>query len=234
MSELRYRPEERPPAPDRPRHPDSPLERDRQATGNAAADTRRAFNDVPHYDADAPFKRPVSKPDGYLRDDISGTARTPVMLADRGYLLRKDQAESPHRLESAESDRVNAPGTVERPDFYVPNDDRAPSRYGDAFTRLDGTRTPCLDGPPCREDTRQGWAGDCGIIAALGAVAGHRPDDITRSIRPNGDGTYQVTLCETRQNGGVSEPTGRDIELTVTPEVPVCDDDPARGNGVRR
>jgi hypothetical protein len=79
---------------------------------------------------------------------------------------------------------------------------------------------------PRREDTRQGWAGDGGIIAALGAVAAHRPEDITGRIRPQEDGTYLVTLCETRQHGGVSEPTGRNIELTVTPELPVFDEEP--------
>ena len=40
------------------------------------------------------------------------------------------------------------------------------------------------------------------------------------------DGSYQVTLSEARGSEGVSEPTGRDIELTVTPELPVNDDEP--------
>jgi hypothetical protein len=79
---------------------------------------------------------------------------------------------------------------------------------------------------PRREQTTQGWAGDCGIIAALGAVAANKPDEITRRVRPQEDGSYRVTLSEARESGGIAEPTGRDIELKVTPELPVYDDEP--------
>jgi hypothetical protein len=223
MSELRYRPPETVPAPDRPPRPDFARQPDRQP----APDGRPARDDVTRYEADAQFKRPVAKPDGYLPDDTGGTAPPPLALADRGYWLHRDQAEAPRRPEPVESDHADALRTVvERPDFDVPDDELSPDRYGDPLTRPDGTRIPCLDGPPRREDTRQGWAGDCGIIAALGAVAGHRPEDITRRIQPLEDGSYQVTLSEARQNGGITEPTGRDIELRITPELPVRDDDP--------
>ena len=84
-----------------------------------------------------------------------------------------------------------------------------------------------MNGPPRREETRQGWAGDCGIIAALGAVAAHRPDEISRRVSLREDGSYQVTLSEARGSEGVSEPTWRDIELTVTPELPVSKEDPS-------
>ncbi|HEY1920873.1 MAG TPA: hypothetical protein VGH27_35335 [Streptosporangiaceae bacterium] len=116
---------------------------------------------------------------------------------------------------------------VDRPDFHDPNDQHSPDLYGDPLFRPDGSRVPCFDGPPRREQTRQGWPGDCGIIAALGSVAKFQPDELTRRIRPQEDGSYQVTLSETRVSGGVSEPTGREIELTVSPELPVHSDDPA-------
>ena len=135
-------------------------------------------------------------------------------------------AGAPRLREGDDSD--DAPcAVVNRPDFRDPLDDRSPDRYGTPLTRSDGTRIPCLDGLPRREETSQGWVGDCGIIATLGAVAAHRPDEITRrSAPPREDGSYQVTLNEARGSDGVTEPTGRDIELTVTPELPVNDDDP--------
>ncbi len=115
---------------------------------------------------------------------------------------------------------------MDRPDFRDPLDDRSPDRYGTPLTRSDGTRIPCLNGPPRREQTRQGWAGDCGIIATLGAVAAYRPEEIARRVLTQEDGSFQVTLSEARGSGGVTEPTGREIELTVTPELPVYDENP--------
>jgi hypothetical protein len=192
---------------------------------------------VPHYDADAPLKRPIAKPDGYLPDDTGGTAPTPTTLRGRAdwsirrddpdLTWRKDPADAPALREVTEADRTDALRTVVgRPDCRNPDRTRAPDRYGDPLTRPDGSKIPCLDGPPRREQTSQGWAGDCGIIATLGAVAAHRPEDITRRIRPRQDGSHQVTLSEAHWVGAVSEPTGRDIELTVTPEVPIFDRDP--------
>jgi hypothetical protein len=189
---------------------------------------------VPHYDADAAFKRPVAKPDGYLPDDTApapttfrGRADWSIRRDDPDLTWRKDPADAPALREVTEADHADILRTVvDYPDFRDDADELSPDRYGDPLTRPDGTRVPCLNGPPRREDTRQGWAGDCGIIAALGAVAGHRPEDITRRIRPRDDSSYQVTLSEARQNGGITEPTGREIELTVTPELPVRDDVP--------
>jgi hypothetical protein len=233
MGELRHRPPETLPASDRPQHPDSPRLPDRQP----APDSRPARDDATGYDADAQFKHPVAKPDGYLPDDTGGTAPVPTALRERAdwsirrdpdLTWRKDPAKAPALREATDADRTDRiRAVVDRPDCHNPAGGRAPDRYGDPLTYQDGTRIPCLDGPPRREETRQGWAGDCGIIATLGAVAAHKPGEITRRIRPQEDGTYLVTLSETCQRGsGVSEPTGRDIALTVTPKVPVFDDDP--------
>jgi hypothetical protein len=190
---------------------------------------------VPHYDADAEFKHPVRKPDGY--DGTGGTAPAPTAPRervdwstrhdDRDLTWRKDPAEAPALKEVTDADRADTLQTVvDQPDCRNPDLTRAPDRYADPLTRPDGSTIPCLDGPPRREQTAQGWAGDCGIIAALGAVAAHRPEDITRRIQPREDGSYQVTLSEAHWSDAVSVPTGRDIELTVTPELPVFDADP--------
>jgi hypothetical protein len=135
-----------------------------------------------------------------------------------------DRVELPRPAEGDRADVLRA--VVDRPAFRDPTVRHPPDRYGDPLTRPDGSRIPCFDGPPRREQTEQGWAGDCGIIAALGAVAAHKPEEITRRIRPQDDGSYRVTLSETERHGGVTEPTGRDVELIVTPELPVYDDDP--------
>jgi hypothetical protein len=234
MSELRYGPPETAPVADRPHPPDSPRQLDRQPESGVG----RARDHVVRYDADAQSKHPVAKPEGYLPDDTGGTAPAPSALRERGdwstrrddpdLTWRRDPAEAPALTEAAEADRADAlRGVVDRPDCHNPDGTRAPDRYGDPLTRPDGSRIPCLDGPPRREQTGQGWAGDCGIITALGAVAAHRPEDISHRIQPREDGCHQVTLSEAHWVGAVSKPTGRDIELTVTPEVPVFDKEPS-------
>jgi hypothetical protein len=72
------------------------------------------------------------------------------------------------------------------------------SDYGPPPDRPDGTPIPCFDGPPTREQTVQGQLGDCGVIATIGAIAGHRPEAIRDCVRPNDDGSYEVRLHETR------------------------------------
>jgi len=260
------------PAQGRDRAPDSAVRADRidgQSSGDglkhparrlSASDLDRISRDRVSYDADAEFKRPVPKPEGYLPDDTGGRTAPGVAPRERdnrytgtgwpdgpaelvsplrqdgpGITLR-DDLESTRwagldwaldSYEAADGDRPDAiREVVDRPHFYDPTDDRSPDRYGDPLTRPDGSRIPCLDGPPRREQTRQGWAGDCGIIAALGAVAARKPDEIANRVRQE-DGSYQITLSEARGSGGVTEPTGRDIELTVTPELPVSRDDPS-------
>ncbi|MCN9241344.1 C2 family cysteine protease [Streptomyces sp. RY43-2] len=116
---------------------------------------------------------------------------------------------------------------VDKPEFQVPERLLPPDRYGTPLDRPDGTRTPLFNGPPKREQTRQGALGDCGIIATLGAVAGHRPQDISNAIRENEDGTYEVHFHGAKSVGiGRYEPTGDSIRLTVTPDLPVYDEFP--------
>jgi hypothetical protein len=248
MSELRYRRPDQVTAPgsDEPQRRDPP-DRGQEITerteinARPAADARPA-RDGGGYDADAEFKRPIPKPPGYLPDDTGGRASVWAALRRRGDRVaepsgRHDPVEitKPARREASAgaprlregNDSGDAPrAVVDRPDFRDPLDDRSPDRYGTPLTRSDGTRIPCLNGPPHREQTRQGWAGDCGIIATLGAVAAYRPEEIARRVLTQEDGSYQVTLSEAGGSGGVTEPTGREIELTVTPELPVYDENP--------
>jgi len=63
------------------------------------------------------------------------------------------------------------------------------------------------------------------VIATLGAIAWHRPEVIEGCVRPDEHGTYEVRLHETRYvpEQGRSEPTGRMVTLTVTPDLPMRD-----------
>ncbi|MFD9394401.1 C2 family cysteine protease [Streptomyces sp. NPDC060000] len=117
--------------------------------------------------------------------------------------------------------------TVDRPDFQLPGRMYGPDAYGTPLDRPDGTRTPLFDGVPGREQTQQGALGDCGIIATLGAVAEHRPQDIMDRVKENEDGTYEVSLNEAKRVGsGRFEPTGAIVKLTVTRDLPVYSEMP--------
>ncbi|MGW0996640.1 C2 family cysteine protease [Streptomyces sp. NPDC002523] len=116
---------------------------------------------------------------------------------------------------------------VDRPEFQVPERMFPPELYGTPLDRPDGTRTPLFDGPPKRKQTKQGALGDCGVIATLGAVAEHRPQDIMNAIRENEDGTYEVRFHGAKSVGvGRYEPTGDIIKLTVTPDLPIFEEFP--------
>ncbi|MET9291860.1 toxin glutamine deamidase domain-containing protein [Streptomyces sp. NPDC003077] len=103
-----------------------------------------------------------------------------------------------------------------------------PDRYGTPLDRPDGTRVPLFDGPPSREQTKQGAIGDCGIIATLGAVASRYPDLLQDMIRETEDGNYEVRFHEVaRNNYGNQAPTGRILTVRVTPDLPVYSDFPS-------
>ncbi|MFF3847095.1 C2 family cysteine protease [Streptomyces sp. NPDC002328] len=119
--------------------------------------------------------------------------------------------------------------SVDKPDFQVPEKMYPPDRYGTPLDRPDGTRTPLFEGVPTREQSKQGELGDCGVIATLGAVAGHRPQDIMNCVKENEDGTYEVLFHEAKSVGvGRYEPTGNVVRLTVTADLPVHDEIPDR------
>ena len=193
--------------------------------GRRPADQRPVRTEAPSYDANAEFKKGVPRPPGYAPDDTGERASRTPAATTRGIEWHHDERsarETPDPREAHEADVADPPrAVVDRPAFRDPRDRFSPDRYGDPLTRPDGTRVPLMNGPPHREQTRQGWVGDCGLIAALGAVAAHRPDELTSRVRENADGSYQVRLSEAQQTDTGASPTGRDVELTVTPKLPV-------------
>ena len=197
----------------------------RYDTGRYEADHRESDrNGVDRYDADAEFKRGIPRPPGYQPDDTGRLSPRSGAVPSSELHHERPPAEIPRR----DIDRGDTPRAyVDRPAINDPFDNRPPDRYADPLTRADGTRIPCFNGPPRREQAAQGWAGDCGLIAALGSVAAHRPGDITGRVRPEQDGTYTVSLSEARRTDCGAAPTGRGIDLTITGEMPVYDEDPA-------
>ncbi|MGH3381167.1 MAG: hypothetical protein ACRDP6_41185, partial [Actinoallomurus sp.] len=123
----------------------------------------------------------------------------------------------------ARVERPGLPGARTVPDL-------APDRYGTPLQRADGTRTPLFTGEPTREQTELGALGDHALISVFGGVAGHRPELIRDVVRETGDGDYEVRLHETTYSprGHRTDPTGRRVSLTVTPDLPVFADAPER------
>ncbi|WP_369077248.1 C2 family cysteine protease [Symbioplanes lichenis] len=123
-----------------------------------------------------------------------------------------------HQVTVAEPDQVSVPT----------------SGYGRVLDPATGQPVPLFDGPPARHQARQGGVGDCGMIATIGAVAGHRPDLLSRMIQPNPDGTVDVVFHETSLPGAVVTPTGRELRITVTPDVPLTSFDTTESAYVRQ
>jgi len=100
--------------------------------------------------------------------------------------------------------------------------------YGRPVDPYSGASVPLWRGMPRREQVQQGILGDCGMLASIGAVAGHSPQTIGGLFRPNPDGTVDVLLHESSLPGDRTTPTGRRLRITVTPDVPVLADPPPR------
>ncbi len=128
---------------------------------------------------------------------LAGVPRPPDALPDdtgRAYLRwHRDRRQQDTRRSADDHPAANPPPDqgpadrlhphIDRPPFQDRFDDREPpDRYGTPLERPDGTRVPCLNGRPQRGQAEQGWLGDCGVVATLGAVAAHRPGDISRPI----------------------------------------------------
>lgn len=87
---------------------------------------------------------------------------------------------------------------------------------------------PLFYGRPTREQVRQGKLNDGWLLAALGAVAGHRPHALRDVVCERADGCFAVRLHDARWDSATGDwvPTGRRVELEVTPDVPVDPTDP--------
>jgi hypothetical protein len=137
-------------------------------------------------------------------------------------------AVAPDRAESAEVESAEAESakdttirlTVDQPEPAP--DDRATVRYGQP---LDGPagRMPLGTATASRDDIHQGALGDCARIGVIRGVAGHRPDSIRLAVTENGNGSYVVRLYETRWFDLKALPTGKLIEITVTPALLVTE-----------
>ena len=105
-----------------------------------------------------------------------------------------------------------------------------PRRIAISFA-TDPNPVPVFDGPPTRDQAVQGDVGDCGIVAALGSVAEHRPEAIKDAIKPAGDGEYEITLHEITEAtpaDPVARPTGDVKTYRVNDVLPVNTDEPSR------
>ncbi|MGI5147724.1 C2 family cysteine protease [Plantactinospora sp. CA-294935] len=115
---------------------------------------------------------------------------------------------------------------IDKPDLPQPDPGQRPVQFGQPLGAVSGKQPPLFDGPVTRDQVVQGDLGDCGTLATIGGVAGHRPSDITSAIQQNPDGTYTVTLHKAVFLApDRTVPTGQTLELTVTPDVPVYSSD---------
>ena len=215
-------------AADRPDRPDrrqgagvvgerpGPIDLDRLMTRAEAYQQARADFEVSHgRGRGAPLDA-----SGMLPDDIALPQKAPPRKAP----LEGGRAPGDKPLRDA-PDEARLEAHVDTPDLPKPG---PASGYGPPPDKRDGAPIPCFDGLPSREQTAQGRLGDCGVIASLGAIAGHRPEAIKDCVRHNDDGSHEVRLHETRYvpEKGRAEPTGRLITLTVTRDLPMRDDQP--------
>jgi glycosyltransferase involved in cell wall biosynthesis len=149
--------------------------------------------------------------------------------------LREEAAQAVDGTSPVHPDPVPTdPAAVVRPPDAVVDHPRLPAGanavdYGRPLTTA-GDPVPLFDGLPTREQVRQGQLNDCGVVATIGAVAGHRPDLIPGLIRALPDGGFEVRVHEVSfpDASGVARPTGRTLVLRVEPEVPVLNQDPNR------
>lgn len=177
------------------------------------------------------LRRPAPAPERLLPDELAhlqSTLPPKTQPHDTG-LEHKDTPQwNPEAGVDADVDPDLIRASVDRPQAVDYANGMPPKIYADPIGESDqrprpDQPMPLFAGLPRREQAGQGALGDCGVIAVLGAVAGHRPHDITDAAVDNHDGTYTVTLHEAKLDRGlgVSEPTGRTIELAVTRDLPV-------------
>ncbi|WP_433467114.1 hypothetical protein [Spirillospora sp. CA-128828] len=152
-----------------------------------------------------------------VNDDLS------AWMAATEQIVGKGEPASPADKASANDTGEKIEVAADRLD--IPEDLRSQVEYGrPQGTNEDGAKyeLPLFDEMPKREDAMQGALGDCGVIAAIGAVAGTSPDKIHDSVRDNNDGTVTVALHEAEfRDRDVTAPTGRVIDVTMSKDIPV-------------
>jgi hypothetical protein len=161
-----------------------------------------------------------------LRDD-------PVDAGVEGDAREGERRTAPDaEVEEQPPERADRPYEVKAPQMvcdYYPN---IPRTVQDRYLARDQSNpVPTFDGSPTRDQVVQGAVGDCGIVAAIGSVAEHRPDAIKDAIRQVGDGEYEITLHEITE-ATPADPVARPTEgvktYRVSDELPVAIDLPTR------
>jgi hypothetical protein len=155
--------------------------------------------------------------------DVEGDAGE----GDRQTAPTQDAAVAEHPLERTDQPHEVKPPQIVR-DYYTNIPPTAQDRY---LVRDQSNPVPVFDGSPTRDQVVQNNVGDCGIVAAIGSVAEHRPDAIKNAVKQAGDGEYEITLHEITEAtpaDPVARPTGDVKTYRVNDELPVNTDDPTR------
>ncbi|MBM7783338.1 calpain family cysteine peptidase [Tenggerimyces flavus] len=125
----------------------------------------------------------------------------------------------------AEADDPREVHEIQRPPYTKNYYTDLPNTVYDRYLVRDAkSPIPLFDGPASRDDVRQGTVGDCGVLATLGAVAGHRPELIRDAVSQVGERTYEVTLhrvSPATPGDPVARPTGDTVTYRVNDELPV-------------
>ncbi|ASS75251.1 hypothetical protein CIG75_09820 [Tumebacillus algifaecis] len=84
---------------------------------------------------------------------------------------------------------------------------------------------PLFPHPPKLDDVRQGFIGDCYLLAAVCSLVHKSPALITQMMKDNGNNTVTVRLFDVQENGGTKSFTPREVTVEksvvrrVTPKV---------------
>ncbi|WP_353850548.1 toxin glutamine deamidase domain-containing protein [Solwaraspora sp. WMMA2056] len=204
-------------------HPGFDLTTDAGRRALLAEDTRRAYATVTATYGQNPE---VVRLLGSHRFHYLGQSRTMVLVSDALTRSILNLAPSAPVAPAPEAAPLAAGPTeihvyADHPSLPEPEPGEVAPAYGRPVDPRSGAPAPLWNGPPRREHVAQGALGDCGMLASIGAVAGHSPQTIGHLFHPNPDGTVDVLLHESSLPGDRTAPTGRRLRLTVTPDVPV-------------
>ncbi len=154
-----------------------------------------------------------------------GDARVLMMVPDAlttalAQMAPPEQVAPLHEATATWADAAHTAAVADRVTLPTPAAGRSAPDYGRPVDPATGQPVPLFNGVPVREQVAQGKLGDCGMLATIAAVAGHRPGAIGQLLSPNPDGSVDVLLHESTTPGTGTQPTGRQLRITVRPDVP--------------
>ncbi|MGW1670286.1 hypothetical protein [Streptomyces sp. NPDC002324] len=222
--------------PEEPEDPDVPGEVD-ASEGDEGADADPGEQAGDSDDENSPQSGETSELEAPVAHDAEGsTDGLPSHEENPESTGPEDDEQVTENLESDDVGELGDSGdkiqeTVEQPPlenmYFETGHEVKGLTYGDPINESPVGKVPLFDGPPARDQIAQGRLGDCGVIASIGAVAGHRPEAIENAVRENPDGTYTVTLHDAAPGAdGVFRATERRIELLVKPDLPIVESNP--------